>query len=113
MNKWGNRFFGNGVVGRDLVHGAEGPVEVFLMKIDGRRVGGVEFGEGADVIGVRVGQQIGGDGESIFFQHRFNKIGIIAVVDDQRLLGVTPNNRAVYFVRSNGNLFKFHARENR
>ena len=61
LDESGSGFSRDRVVGLNLVLLAEGPFEIFGVDVKGRGAGGVQVGEGAKVIGMTVGEQVGGD----------------------------------------------------
>ena len=62
MNEFGGGFYGDRVVGWNLVLLAEGPFVIFGVNINRGGASGVQVGEGAEVVGMTMRQQIGGDG---------------------------------------------------
>ena len=113
MDKFGRGFCRNGIVGRDLVLRTEGPFVIFGVDVNRRGPDGVQFGEGAKVVGVAVRQEIGCNGEAVLPEHGFDVGGVIAGIDNECLFFSAPDNTAVHFKRADGKDFNIHAGENR
>jgi len=113
VNEFSDGFSRDWIVGGNLVLLSKGPFKIFGMNINGRGMLFVQFGEGAEVVGVAVRQEVCGDGKSIFPEHGFDISGIMAGVDDERLFCVAPDDGAVHFKGADGEDFNIHAGENR
>jgi hypothetical protein len=113
MDEFSGGFSGDGIVGQDLILNSEGPFVICGVDVNRRGTDGVQFGEGADMVGMTVRQEVGGDGETVAFQNGFDIGSVVAGVDNERLFGFTPDNGAVHFEWADGENFDIHAAENK
>ena len=113
MDEIGGRLFRYGIVRQNLVLLAEGPFVILSVNINGRRAVSVQGGEGAEVVGVAVCQEIGGDCQAVFPKNGFDIVSIMTGINDKRLFDVTPDDRTVYFKGTDRKNLDIHAAEDR